>query len=88
MRPTDQVDGGQWWRTWDVTKITVLDISDRTAPTLLREVFQFAREYKAYWLVPFILVLYGVMFFITIFFYKEPPREIERTTGQPPPKPP
>ena len=25
--------------------------------TLLREVFQFAREHKAYWLVPFILIL-------------------------------
>ncbi|HEX2165418.1 MAG TPA: DUF5989 family protein [Thermoanaerobaculia bacterium] len=25
--------------------------------SLLREVFQFAREYKAYWLVPFVLVL-------------------------------
>jgi hypothetical protein len=32
-------DGEWWWRTWDITKITVLDISDRTAPTLLREVF-------------------------------------------------
>lgn len=27
------------------------------AGSLLKEVFQFAREYKAYWLVPFILVL-------------------------------
>jgi hypothetical protein len=25
--------------------------------SLLREVFQFAREHKAYWLVPFFLVL-------------------------------
>ncbi len=32
-------DGTWWWRTWDLTKITVLDITDRTAPTLLREVF-------------------------------------------------
>lgn len=25
--------------------------------SLLKEVFQFAREHKAYWLIPFILVL-------------------------------
>ncbi len=33
-------DAGNWiWRTWDITKITVLDIADRTDPQLLREVF-------------------------------------------------
>lgn len=31
--------GGWTWRTYDVTKITVLDIADRGAPTLIREVF-------------------------------------------------
>ncbi|MCA9680379.1 MAG: beta-propeller domain-containing protein [Kofleriaceae bacterium] len=36
----DLLDDGSWmWRTWDVTKITVLDVADRTAPTLVREVF-------------------------------------------------
>lgn len=30
---------GWWWRTWDITKITVLDVEDRSAPVLLREVF-------------------------------------------------
>ncbi len=25
--------------------------------TLLKEIFQFARQYKAYWLIPFILIL-------------------------------
>ncbi len=33
-------ESGEWlWRTYDVTKITVLDITDRGAPQLLREVF-------------------------------------------------
>ncbi len=32
-------DGTWWWRSWDVTKITVLDVSDRSAPHLLRELF-------------------------------------------------
>ncbi|CAN5914997.1 hypothetical protein BH11MYX2_BH11MYX2_08370 [soil metagenome] len=31
---------GWWWRSQDLTKITVLDITDRTHPTLVREVFQ------------------------------------------------
>jgi len=35
----EQLDSGWMWRTWDVTKITVLDVSDRTAPRLEREVF-------------------------------------------------
>jgi hypothetical protein len=35
--PTE--DGGWYWRSWDVTKITVLDVSDRTSPQLLRELF-------------------------------------------------
>lgn len=49
----DPDDQGNWtWRTWDVTKVTVLDISDRAAPSLLREVYlegwyQTARKHDA-----------------------------------------
>jgi len=35
----DDVDAGWFWRTKQLSKITVLDITDRTAPTLVRELF-------------------------------------------------
>jgi hypothetical protein len=34
-----QAESGWMWRVWLVSKITVLDISDRAAPTLVRELF-------------------------------------------------
>jgi hypothetical protein len=35
----ESTDDGWYWRSWDVTKITVVDVSDRAAPSLVREVF-------------------------------------------------
>jgi hypothetical protein len=45
-------DGSWLWRTWNVSKVTVLDIADRRAPQLVREVFvegwyQTARKHDA-----------------------------------------
>lgn len=34
-----QEDGGWYWRSGQLSKMTVLDISDRTAPRLIREVY-------------------------------------------------
>jgi hypothetical protein len=40
MRLGHRDPNGVWFfRTWDVTKITILDVSDRTHPTLVREIF-------------------------------------------------
>jgi len=38
-------DGGWWWRIGSVTKITVLDVSDRRHPSLVRELF-FEGQYQ------------------------------------------
>lgn len=34
-----EVESGWMWRTWQVSKVTVLDISDRAAPQLVHELF-------------------------------------------------